>query len=228
VIVIVASAFDASAARLAERWQHEGAAVLACSDLSTAGWRYRLGRRAESRAVVAGQLVDMDAISAVLTRRPCIFPVELTSIDPGDREYVAAEMNAFLLAWLSELACPVLNQPTPTCLAGPGWPLVHWLALARDLGIETSGAGDDPDCHIDLTVIGDACFNAPDASVAIRARQLAREAGVQMLTLRFRLESHRRPSLFGVNLWPDLDQSGPADAALEQLLAPARGIGAAR
>jgi hypothetical protein len=47
--------------------------------------------------------------------------VSVLAVDSSHRKYVAAEFNAFLLAWLSAQSCPVLNRPTASCLSGPNW-----------------------------------------------------------------------------------------------------------
>ena len=38
---------------------------------------------------------------------------------PAERDYAAAELHAFTLAWLCGLDRPVRNRPDPSCLAGP-------------------------------------------------------------------------------------------------------------
>jgi hypothetical protein len=45
----------------------------------------------------------------------------------AERNYAIAELNAFMLGWLTGLDCPVRNSPDPSCLAGP---LPHPLLLA--------------------------------------------------------------------------------------------------
>src|SRR5207248_5485047 len=118
MILIIASRFDRRAPALAARWHAHGAQVVTGTALSTAGWRYRAG--AAEGAAVAGVAVPVDAITGVLTLVPAITVDELPQIIASDREYVAAEMSAFLRAWLAALPCPVINRPTPTALAGPG------------------------------------------------------------------------------------------------------------
>ena len=71
----------------------------------------------------------------MLTRVPAVFEDELTDIMFSDRSYVAAEMTAFLLFWLSRLRCPVLNEPTATCLAGRYWRREQWIDQAARAGI---------------------------------------------------------------------------------------------
>ncbi len=98
-----------------------GAGLLEREDLCTAGWRYRVGDPGHGTMVVAGRRVSIRRLRAVVTRRPAVAAEELQHIDPSDRDYLAAEVNAFLVAWLSALPRPVLNRPTPTSLDGPAW-----------------------------------------------------------------------------------------------------------
>jgi len=100
-----------------------------------AGWRQSLGGVDGDAAVVEGKRVPQKEITGVLTRLPCVFEQELVDITPDDRRYVAAEMTAFLLFWLSRLKCPVLNRPTPTCLSGPYWRREKWIHVAARVGI---------------------------------------------------------------------------------------------
>ena len=62
-------------------------------------------------------------------------PGDLTHIVPADREYVAQEMNAFLLSWLATLPCPVLNRPDPGHDGSLHWLPVQWVRLATRLGV---------------------------------------------------------------------------------------------
>src|SRR5688572_23214757 len=119
MLLIIASRYDDSARALARRYGD--AAVLTPADLSRPGWRFINGNAEDSTAVAEGCSVSARSIRGVLTRLPSVTPAELPQIVPTDREYVAAEMNAFLTAWLSELPCRVINRPTALCLAGPAW-----------------------------------------------------------------------------------------------------------
>ena len=82
-----------------------------CEILSTKGWEHYVGsQRGLSTAVVGEREVHYDDINGVLIRRPCIFEQELIHVSSADRTYVGAEMNAFLISWLSSMTCPVINR----------------------------------------------------------------------------------------------------------------------
>ena len=88
----------------------------------------------------------MSELQAVVTRRPAVVAEELAWIDPADRSYVAAEANAFLVAWLDAIPCRVVNRPTATSLAGPSWGPLQWAAAAGRAGVRwaETAAGDGP------------------------------------------------------------------------------------
>src|SRR5229473_654434 len=121
MLVVLAHRYDQEARELVSRWSASGACLLTSADLSCKGWRHSSEESAASTALVSGRVVHVDQISGVLTLLPGVFEEELVDIVPSDRSYVAAEMTAFLLCWLSTLQCPVLNRPTPTCLSGLYW-----------------------------------------------------------------------------------------------------------
>ena len=236
MLVVVASRFDGEATALAARWAKDGAALLRCEDLSTAGWRYLPDDPRSSTAVVSGELVPISSIRGVVTRRPSIFEAEIACVATMDREFVAAEMNAFLLCWLAALRCPVFNPPTPGCLSGPNWSPAEWVRAAARTGIcvrpfrtdipacpesriEQSGIGPAEPAGeaIEVTLVGDCCFGAPDGEVAAYARNLAAAAGVRLLSVRFDMGTGP-PVFLDANLFPKLTQDEVADALREELL----------
>jgi hypothetical protein len=112
--------------------------VLTCKDLSTGGWRHYLNLNSSlnSISVIGGKEIPTRNIEGVLTRLTYITHHELPHITLKDREYVASEMMAFLVCWLSFLRCPVLNRPsTPICLCGPNWMQEQWIHAASKVGI---------------------------------------------------------------------------------------------
>jgi hypothetical protein len=80
-------------------------------DLSRPGWTFhpdpqkRTGCNG-SRSFFASEL------SAVIIRLVDVFPGQILHVAAKDREYVAAEMTAFLRAWFYGLSCPLINPPT--------------------------------------------------------------------------------------------------------------------
>jgi hypothetical protein len=228
VLVVFASRHDAGARSLVARWASHDAALLTAEDLSVAGWRHSLGSSATDRAVVGGRLVATGEIAGVLIRWPCVLPTDLGHIDPEDREYVAAEMTAFLRSWLTQLRCPVLNRPTAISLLGPAWRPEQWVHTAAGLGIPvrpirrharfaaTASTLASPD-HATVTVLGDRCFGETHAVLAGHARRLAAAAGAALVDFQF-TGPDAGAALISADLFASLDGDERADAVLALLL----------
>jgi hypothetical protein len=228
MLVVIASRHDETSRTLTDRWRAQNAHLLTCEDLSLVGWRHHLGIAEFSTAVINGRVVATEEITGVLTRLPCVNEHELTYIVPADRAYVAAEMTAFLAAWLSGLACPILNQPTPTCLIGPNWRPEQWVHAAARLGIPVCPvrrrvaltadfSAEVPERrHATITIVGDRCFGEVDGALAAQARRLAAAAKVDLLAVHFSgPEAGAR--MLSADLWPDISSPDIADAILDYL-----------
>src|SRR5215467_11111914 len=116
MILLVASQFDQQAFRLARNWAGSDACLLTARDLSRAGWSFLPSVMGQWRGVAGDRIFDAGTLTGVLNCLPEVDERELSHIDPEDRVYVAAEMNAFLLSWESHLSCPVINRPSPNSL----------------------------------------------------------------------------------------------------------------
>jgi len=225
MLMILATREDEAAAWLADRWQPHGAVVISAADLSTSGWSLDLCSPTKSRACIGGRTVRNEDIDGVLTRMPYVHGQDLNHIVPSDRRYVASEMTAFLLAWLSSLACPVLNRPTPDCLGGPGWRNEEWVHLASRLGIpvvavrrSTANKKNDAEAQStrEVIVAGDQCFGEVAPLLIESARILAKAAGTDLLSVRFG-GSQADSAFVSASPWPNLASPMIADAVLRCL-----------
>lgn len=223
MLVVLASRGDPMADVLAVGWGDQ-ASVLTPRDLSAPGWRDC--RRGEGgTAVVDGRRVGVDEIDGVLVRLPCVAENELGHIEAEDRQYVATEMTAFLSAWLSDLACPVLNRPTGESLMGPFWRTEKWVLTAAKLGIpvipvrRSVPAGiDDGSAHLQgastqVNVIGHSCVGGADESVRRWATALAAEAGAAVLRARF-TTTDSGAAFLDADYWVDIDDPEVSEAIL--------------
>jgi hypothetical protein len=236
MMVIVASRHDPLAQAVANRWQAHDARVLTPRDLSLAGWQYRPGDERNGTAVIAGQVVPTAEIDAVLTCLAGVWLGELPEIVVADREYVAAEMTAFLLAWLTSLGPRVHNRPTPTSLTGPFWRPERWVHAAAQAGIpirplhRTAAPDTLPALPLPasgatrVTVIGPHAVGQVDEALKAQALQLARLAGIELLTARF--DGPQAGARFtGADFTLDLAAEEVVDALLAYLLNAERGDG---
>jgi diadenosine tetraphosphatase ApaH/serine/threonine PP2A family protein phosphatase len=184
VILIVASRFDAEAAAFCASLGADAgdAALLLPEDLSQRGWLFDPDDVARSQAIASGRAVPCRSITGVLTLLPRVEEWELVHIVEEDRPYVAAEMTAFLLAWLAALppSVNVINRPQAGCLAGPPWSPLRWRHEAALAGFRISG-GQSPSFAV--TVAGGRALDSAGPETAARARNLASAACVEVLSL---------------------------------------------
>ena len=215
MLVVLARRHDPSARAFVERFALLGTGTITCEDLSRPGWRFRPETPGDGCAVVGGRLVAFREIRGILTRLPTVSERELPHVVPGDRSYVAAEMSAFLKAWLAAIPCPVLNRPRGTNLCGPDWSAARWLRAAARAGFHC-GAGNGRTCPSRITLVGRHCFNAPNPNSASATRALAAEAGVELLEICIE-ERSDGARFIAANLLPALDDPEIAGAVIDCL-----------
>jgi len=225
--VVVAHSSDAGAVALVERWQAEGhaAGLLTVADLSAPGWVHDPERPALGSAVVGGRALRVSELSGVVTRLMTVVPLELPWIHEEDREYAAQEMHAFLLAWLTDLPCLVINRPTPGCLAGPAWGPEEWVRRAFDAGMlgreivrgsrGIASSADAPDAAparatVAVEVVRERAFiagkapSALDQPLADVALALARGAGAELLHVELETGPDEAPRVVSAGPWLDV------------------------
>jgi len=227
MLVVVASCHDKSATDLVAHWSAQGARLLSCEDLSRPGWRFYRGRPEHTLAVISGAPTPSDAIKGILIRRPCIFEEEVLCVRTDDRHYAAQEMNAFLIAWLSSLSCPILNTPSELNLLGPNWRREQWVHRAAGIGIAVRPTHRNVPEVADnqrwgfaaaeltnVTVVGDRCFGAASETIGAQAVKLAKIARVGLLGLTF---LNADGTFVSANLKPDLSDPVVSAAVCEYL-----------
>jgi len=228
MLLVTASSHDAYAPQLVERWRAHGARLLTPRDLSREGWRHDPLDPRRDTAVIDGERVNVAEVDGVLSRLAFVHESELADICAEDRHYVAAELNAFLVSWLSVLEVPVMNRASPAGLAGPNWHPEQWTRLAAELGIRAAKcsrwvrpAPQRPrrrrsgPTAVTVTVVGAKAFGG-DESIASAAVRLALAAAVDLLRARF-VRRDDEWMFVGADPWPDLAEPAEADAALALL-----------
>jgi hypothetical protein len=182
VIAILASEWDEASRALVHAWRGEGAVLIGARDLCTRGWVWgdRPGR------FVADRRVHRTAdLQGVLVRRPALAAEELLWMAEADRDYACAEINAFLVAWLHGLACPVLNRPTANALCGPAWSQRQWQQVAARAGVPWSRKSVDEAQAEDLVFCGTEQHGALTPRRLRAGRALLAASGTTLLGLRF-------------------------------------------
>jgi hypothetical protein len=223
VILVVGSANDQVAESLAAKWRMAEVRLVRPADILAPGWCHFVGvKQGHGMIALGGEVIPEKEITGVLTRLPWVSPVELVSISGDDREYVAAELSAFLLSWLTSLDRPVVNRPTPGCLAGPPWRAAQWVAAATVAGLVVS-----PKCGTvwasppsRVTVVGSECFGDVAGELCSASLRLAALASVDLLDVFFD-GTGADAAFIGVNAFPPLDDVAVCDAVLTLLQKPA-------
>lgn len=240
MVLVMANSCDAVARAFVERYARQGARLFQPSDLSRVGWKYELGECAgPPQAVVAGRACPHSRLAGVITRLASVTPADLPHINPADRAYVAVEMHAFLVAWLHALPCPVLNRPSPACLAGEWWSPQEWMYWACRLGIPVERRGwcvarearmkaqrpvEDGRAPISITVVGSRTIGWAAPRVLQHAQRLAQTAGLDFVTVRFSSPEDDARFL-DASLWPNLAERPIAVAALQYVTRQSLSIG---
>src|SRR6516225_8627253 len=98
MVVVLAACYDMICKKLVAEWG-KSVSLLTCSDFSRKGWRYSPGDEM-STAVISGEVVKSDRIKGVFTRLPSVSEADVGALAPEDRGYGAAEITAFLAAWI--------------------------------------------------------------------------------------------------------------------------------
>ena len=233
MLILLASERDEQARALAARYARDGMRLLIPASLSRPGWRWRNADPRGNVAMIDGVRVLPNQIDGVLTRLPWVLPCDLPDIRVCEQEYVAAEINAFLLAWLLSLDCPLLNRPSAQCLSGQGWRSEMWMSKACELGIparavhqsislpaRSAVAEADPQDGVTLTVVGRNVVGTGHAVLKRYASRLAAAANVQLLSVRFD-SAERDAILLEASLWPDLSDPDVGEAIWNHFLEPA-------
>jgi hypothetical protein len=226
-LLVLADEQDHAARAFVQRHRGAGARLLCPADLSRPGWVYRVGRARQSVAMTAEGALPAAHIRGVVTRLSVITPSQLAHVHEADRDYVAAEIGAFLLAWLHALPCPVMNRPVAPSLAGPVWPWERWARLAGERGLPVvmprrvvgRGAAPAPaavPARLRLDVVGAQVIGPHHPVLAERARELALAAEVVLLGALFD-GAGDDARLVGVDPWPDLSQADVGQALIHSL-----------
>jgi hypothetical protein len=231
-VLVFANAGDEVADKFVRRHARRGVRLVTPQDLSRAGWLCEFHDGAASaQAVVEGRAVPQSRLAGVITRLGCVTTADVPHIDAVDRAYVAAEMQAFLAAWLHTLPCPVLNRPSTTCLAGNWWSAHKWVQTAVRLGISVSALEQRIDWRAhrrrpqpttrsasvtNVTIVGPRTIGKASPHLVQQARMLGRAAGLDFVTVRFSAPTDDAV-FFDATLWPDLADVTIAEAVLRHL-----------
>lgn len=191
--LVLAHASDQTVLALTERWPL-AARLVTPADVCAEGWILEIDGAAEG----SPSAMQPSAVTGVITRLGGIGPADLPSVHATDRGYAAAELGAFLLAWLDGCPVPVINRPEPGSLNGPAWSPAQWVLAAHQAGLPVvplrlgsspgfagdpspaNGGGVSPE-GVTIMVVGDRVIGDVHPSLGEGAVRLARSAGTPLL-----------------------------------------------
>jgi hypothetical protein len=220
MLLILAYAHDVGARVLADRWGSD--AILLTGDcLRRARWYLEVSPDGDVRAELATATGTPVPVTGVVNRLGVVTMADLPGVHPDDQAYAAAELTAFLTAWLHACPVPVVNPPTTTALNGPAWYPERWVAAAVAVGLraevrrQVGGAPSTPDpawagarqAH----VVGDTCLGDVHDVVRRKMVALARHARTPMLTATVSGDGPDAAAR-DFSVWPDLTDPAVTEA----------------
>lgn len=214
--LVLAHDHDITARELAARWGSD-AVLLTPAELSSDHLLVHLDEHGAAQAEVTSR----PEVTSVLTRLGGISAADLPQINAQDAAYAAAELDAFLRAWLGAWPGPVINRPSTTCLNGPGWRPEQWVVAATAVGLRAcpirrramlTDMPDDPNDGLTaeatrVTVVGGNWFGPVSEEIGHKLCTLAEAVGCS--TLEAGLVDD---VITQVSAWPDLTPPHVADA----------------
>lgn len=215
MFLVLGSASDEHPQRLVDRWGKAGRDVCLVTPLhlSRPGWRLLCGRSDECSLPVGDRILKSSDLDGIVSALPWIGPHDVPHVVSADREYVAQEMAAFLLAWLTELDCPVLETPTPLSLAGSGRTPLEWAAIATSVGVPSAPEWAGPTSTV--TVVGRRAVGDVGPALAAAAESVAAAAGCSLVT--FHITCEGLPRVTCAEARPHVGEAPVADALLAWL-----------
>lgn len=213
-LLVLARTVDATVRTLREQ-APQRLAHASIADLSRTGWRYESGRPERASARAGDRVIPAGCIAAVVCRIDGVVPADLPHVHRDDRAYVAAEMNAFLRAWLAQFTGVRFNEPTWASLAGPAWHPLQWswivsragVPVSRSSPLSTDGADSDRETTT-ATVVGEEVVGPADDTLADYASRIARAARAELLAVTFVREGEWK--FHSADPCPVLDRSSAA------------------
>jgi hypothetical protein len=136
LILVLSNLADEAAAGFVRRFPAGTACLVTASDFhQSVRAAVSVSDFSASEITLGGTPLTAGQIRGVVATIPWFLPQEFYYIEPADRDYVCAEMSAFLIYFLSGLACKKLNPPSPRRLTGLGLHRLEWLRAAARCGV---------------------------------------------------------------------------------------------
>jgi hypothetical protein len=220
MILVLASAVNEDARTFASELACVTAAsVLTCRDLAEEPSDFRHPDFHASSLTVAGRKIAVQEIDGIVNLLPTVLPDELFFYPPEEREYQAAEFQALLTFFLSALACPVVNRPSPQSLNGPCSSAIAWRCFARREGLAVAPIKLDtddiqhffesrrPEQTFEVTCLGGSLITSSGTDADRMTVELSKKAKVEYLRAIFE-DCEDGPRLLTASGIPDIRNAG--------------------
>jgi hypothetical protein len=136
LILIISNIANEAAARLVELFPPGAASLITASSFHQSfRGGFDVNHFGASRININGAELSADEITGVVTTISSFIPEEFYYIEPADRKYVCAEMNAFFIYFLSQLNCKKINPPSVRSFSGPNLNRIEWIKKACAIDI---------------------------------------------------------------------------------------------
>lgn len=183
MIVILGSRHDPVAAALVGVW--DDAALCSAEDLTRPGWLWRHASPRSACWVVGGRIVPDQEVSGVFVRRSTVYPEELLSTHPDDRNYLASEAHAFLVYVLAATRAHVANPVADGALGDEGIRPERWMPVAVQAGLAVAPlrlASGRPLSRrwrpVIVEAVGEETFGAASGRIQDAVRSMMRRLGL--------------------------------------------------
>ena len=136
LILVISNIANEAAARLVEDFPPGAASLITASAFNQSfKGGFNVNDFAASHIKIDGAAVPITDITGVVTTICSFIPPEFYYIQPADRKYVCAEMNAFFTYFLSQLNCKKINRSSVRSFSGPNLNKIEWIKIASGANI---------------------------------------------------------------------------------------------
>ena len=136
LVLILSNIANEAAVTLAEMFPPGAACLITASNFyQSFKGGICINRFSSSHITINGNKITPAEITGVISTISNFFPQEFYYIQPADREYVCAEMNALFTYFLHELNCEKLNPPSIRSFAGLSMHKIEWIKKVQALHI---------------------------------------------------------------------------------------------
>lgn len=226
VIIIIAGIYDANAQKVVKDWSDKGYVVklITTKSITSNKFTCEFGTDSKKSSVVLdGVRYDEDDIEAIVTLLPCVTSYELPFIKDEDRNYVAQEIQAFLLGFLLKFDSCVINKSTASSLIGVSWRPYKWLLEMEKIGLKVGRNFNFTQINHEIKrlndvkkvqIVGDKIIGTSNSDFITKLKKITEKFSTKLLTVEYGFLKDR----YGIlKVYPmvDIGNGAVSDALLD-------------